>query len=280
MWARAGAIAAVLIAIVAAAASGGSNNREQSAVAAESTSAAQAPAAATSTAPPTTAAATTTTAPTTSAPSTTPPTATASVPVLVGPDGIPRSDPNLTPGTTFVVAAADVCQSGYSDSVRDVTDDQRVAVFAAYGIPLGDSSSYQLDHLIPLELGGDDADTNLWPEPLQGPQGALAKDGVEDALHTVVCDGRMDLAAAQDVMRGDWWTWTPPPAPTTVPPTTAAATPVPFVASTAPPTTNPPANVYYANCTAARNAGAAPIYRGQPGYRAGLDRDGDGIACE
>ncbi|WP_216638603.1 excalibur calcium-binding domain-containing protein [Mycobacterium colombiense] len=24
----------------------------------------------------------------------------------------------------------------------------------------------------------------------------------------------------------------------------------------------------------------APIYRGQPGYRSGLDRDNDGIACE
>lgn len=40
------------------------------------------------------------------------------------------------------------------------------------------------------------------------------------------------------------------------------------------------APVYYANCDAARAAGAAPIQRGEPGYRAGLDRDGDGIACE
>ena len=39
-------------------------------------------------------------------------------------------------------------------------------------------------------------------------------------------------------------------------------------------------DVYYPNCAAARKAGAAPIYRGQPGYRPGLDRDGDGIACE
>ncbi|WP_285244541.1 excalibur calcium-binding domain-containing protein [Pseudarthrobacter sp. fls2-241-R2A-127] len=37
---------------------------------------------------------------------------------------------------------------------------------------------------------------------------------------------------------------------------------------------------YYANCTAAKAAGAAPLYRGQPGYRSALDRDGDGIACE
>jgi hypothetical protein len=39
-------------------------------------------------------------------------------------------------------------------------------------------------------------------------------------------------------------------------------------------------SAYYPNCTAARAAGAAPIRVGDPGYRAGLDRDGDGVACE
>lgn len=39
-------------------------------------------------------------------------------------------------------------------------------------------------------------------------------------------------------------------------------------------------NAYYPNCAAARSAGAAPIYRGQPGYRSPLDRDNDGVACE
>ena len=38
--------------------------------------------------------------------------------------------------------------------------------------------------------------------------------------------------------------------------------------------------VYYRNCKAARDAGAAPLYRGQSGYRPELDRDKDGIACE
>ncbi|WP_414710993.1 excalibur calcium-binding domain-containing protein [Pseudonocardia sp.] len=38
--------------------------------------------------------------------------------------------------------------------------------------------------------------------------------------------------------------------------------------------------VYYKNCTAARAAGAAPIQRGEPGYRPALDRDNDGTACE
>ncbi|MDV6376391.1 excalibur calcium-binding domain-containing protein [Deinococcus arenicola] len=45
-----------------------------------------------------------------------------------------------------------------------------------------------------------------------------------------------------------------------------------------PPTT--PSSVNYANCAAVRAAGKAPLLRGQPGYRAGLDRDGDGSACE
>ena len=37
---------------------------------------------------------------------------------------------------------------------------------------------------------------------------------------------------------------------------------------------------YDANGAEARAAGAAPIYRGEPGYREKLDRDNDGIACE
>lgn len=42
----------------------------------------------------------------------------------------------------------------------------------------------------------------------------------------------------------------------------------------------PEPEVFYKNCAAARAAGAAPIYRGQPGYRSKLDADGDGIACD
>lgn len=41
-----------------------------------------------------------------------------------------------------------------------------------------------------------------------------------------------------------------------------------------------PDHIYYRRCADARAAGAAPIYRGQPGYREELDADSDGIACE
>ena len=36
----------------------------------------------------------------------------------------------------------------------------------------------------------------------------------------------------------------------------------------------------WSGCDAARAAGTAPIYRGEPGYRVGMDGDSDGIACE
>ena len=61
------------------------------------------------------------------------------------------------------------------------------------------------------------------------------------------------------------------------------AEPVPAVpqpAAPAPVQDPQPAAAYYANCTEAKAAGAAPIYRGQPGYRSALDRDDDGVACE
>lgn len=46
------------------------------------------------------------------------------------------------------------------------------------------------------------------------------------------------------------------------------------------PSTQPTLVPFFANCAAARAAGAAPLRRGEAGYRAALDGDGDGIACE
>ncbi|WP_432493120.1 excalibur calcium-binding domain-containing protein [Kineococcus gypseus] len=55
------------------------------------------------------------------------------------------------------------------------------------------------------------------------------------------------------------------------------ATPYPWLPPTAPAPSTP---AHYADCDAARAAGAAPLHVGQPGYRRYLDRDGDGVACE
>lgn len=47
------------------------------------------------------------------------------------------------------------------------------------------------------------------------------------------------------------------------------------------PAPNPaPAPIRFSSCKQAREAGAAPLYRGDPGYSSNLDRDNDGVACE
>lgn len=63
---------------------------------------------------------------------------------------------------------------------------------------------------------------------------------------------------------------------------TNTRTPVPTVDRVPPPrtTTADAPSAYYSNCDEAKAAGAAPMYRGSPGYRRALDRDGDGIACD
>lgn len=73
------------------------------------------------------------------------------------------------------------------------------------------------------------------------------------------------------------------PAPAAVPEPEPEPVPAPAPEPAAPAVPAAPAGdgaPYYANCTAARAAGAAPLYRGAPGYRAQMDRDGDGVACE
>lgn len=83
----------------------------------------------------------------------------------------------------------------------------------------------------------------------------------------------------------------PKPAPKPVPVVAQPAQPAPVARPAQPaPVAQPaqPAPVaqpapqarYFANCTEAWRAGAAPIYRGQPGYAPHLDRDNDGKACE
>jgi hypothetical protein len=66
----------------------------------------------------------------------------------------------------------------------------------------------------------------------------------------------------------------------TATPTTQAPPPPPPTTQAAPPPPPTANSVYYKNCDAVRAAGAAPLYRGQPGYARHLDRDNDGIACE
>jgi hypothetical protein len=74
-----------------------------------------------------------------------------------------------------------------------------------YGVR-GSIHDYELDHLIPLELGGcPDCEVNLWPERRNVFPGASEKDEVERYLHAQVCSGAMHLAEAQREIAADWY---------------------------------------------------------------------------
>ncbi len=121
-------------------------------------------------------------------------------------------DPRCTPGSIDpAVTQADIrstiCKSGYTKKVRppeSQTERFKYDVaYPAYRTP--GSERTELDHLVPLELGGSNDATNLWPEypPTPNP-----KDKVENTLNAAVCDGRITLAAAQDAIASDWLTAT------------------------------------------------------------------------
>ena len=83
-------------------------------------------------------------------------------------------------------------------------------------------------------------------------------------------------------------TATPEPAPATVEPepepepepAVEEPEPEPVADEPAPPAPAPAPARPFTSCAQAREAGAAPLYRGDPGYSPRLDRDKDGVACE
>lgn len=104
---------------------------------------------------------------------------------------------HLTPGMARPLSKADICSTTWGKDVRHVTLSMKKQVFAAYGIPWGQHSLYEVDHLIPRELGGADDVRNLWPELWPD---AHTKDHEENRLHRAVCAGTISLKSAQDEM--------------------------------------------------------------------------------
>ncbi len=114
-------------------------------------------------------------------------------------------DPNLTPGITFDVTVQDLCVSGYTKKVRSVPAEMKREVYREYGITLHGPGDYEVDHLIPLELGGSNSIKNLWPESHRtSPWNAQIKDRLEGKLHELVCGGQLDLKTAQQAIAADW----------------------------------------------------------------------------
>ena len=117
--------------------------------------------------------------------------------------GLPDSD--CTPGAIFPNATKDqICQSGYSSSVRNVPTSEKDQVYAEYGIPSHTPGAYEVDHLISLELGGSNDISNLWPELANPTPGFHQKDSVENTLHSEVCAGTISLSDAQYQIATNW----------------------------------------------------------------------------
>ncbi len=118
-------------------------------------------------------------------------------------NGLP--DAACTPGAIFPEATKDqVCTPGYSSEVRNVPASVKDEVYAEYGITSHEPGQYEVDHLVPLELGGSNDIANLWPEPADPRPGFHEKDKVENYLHDQVCSGALSLQETQSQIAANW----------------------------------------------------------------------------
>ena len=93
-------------------------------------------------------------------------------------------DPTLTPGSANPnVTLSDIC-NGTTKGRRSVTAATRAKVLRDYGVPTVTTDDYELDHLIPLSIGGDNSAANLWPQPAPDYH---RKDRLEVELQRLVC---------------------------------------------------------------------------------------------
>lgn len=116
-------------------------------------------------------------------------------------------DPSCTPGAidpavTQANIASTICAAGYSTSVRPPESQTETFKWDVAEPAYGQHDvSGELDHLVPLELGGANDARNLWVQAGPIPN---AKDPVENALQRAVCDGRIGLRAAQRQIASNW----------------------------------------------------------------------------
>lgn len=116
-------------------------------------------------------------------------------------------DPVLTPGKTDVALTQEViCAPEFrTEKYRHVTEAQKKRVTKAYGLDYSVVRSLvEIDHLVSLELGGNNDDGNLWPQFYLPVPGARQKDLVENFLHAQVCEGHVSLQEAQHEISTDW----------------------------------------------------------------------------
>jgi hypothetical protein len=115
------------------------------------------------------------------------------------------------PDVTQANITKTICVSGWTKTVRpptSVTNPIKTEREIAYGIPGPHPRPFrveELDHLIPLALGGAPrAIKNLWPEAAAGAWGYHKKDTIEVRLKTLVCARKVSLQTAQRAIARDW----------------------------------------------------------------------------
>jgi len=130
-------------------------------------------------------------------------------------DGRTWPDSFRTPGATNSnVTQANIkktiCKSGWTKTIRppsSYTTTLKRQQIVEYGYRNKKPGSYEEDHLISLQLGGDPQDPqNLWPQAYAGKCGARVKDVIETALKRLVCDPKppLTLVEAQQMISQDW----------------------------------------------------------------------------
>lgn len=127
-------------------------------------------------------------------------------------------DPGCTPGAASSAVSqsnihSTICITGYTASVRapeSETSRVKTAAMRSYNQPTPGRTTTELDHQVPLELGGSNDIKNLWPEPSDISNGGYrnTKDSVERALNRAVCAAhpRVTLVQAQNAINDDWTT--------------------------------------------------------------------------
>lgn len=112
-----------------------------------------------------------------------------------------------TPSDVQSLSKEDICQRQWRTDRRHVTDAMKRTVLERTGLHWVDRAHYEIDHIIPRELGGADTLANLQAQccidkgRISGP--AHQKDVIENRLHKLLCAGDVTLAEAQDAFRSD-----------------------------------------------------------------------------
>jgi hypothetical protein len=82
------------------------------------------------------------------------------------------------------------------------------AVEREYGLPAGHFGyALQIDHIVPVRVGGSNNIANLYPEEAafgDGSPGFPAKDRLETRLRALVCARRIELRSAQRQIAANW----------------------------------------------------------------------------